>query len=687
MISALIRLISVSIWIVLVRAEAQNKTPNKLPFAPNFLLILADDLGYGDTSVSPFVGSGVKTPQLEKMAARGAKLTNYHTAAATCTPTRASILTGLYPWRMGLKAVFEYGVKGKSNRDDWLPRLPTMPAIFGENNYTTFHSGKWHVGGMRNDDHDMRLLPDKGGENVVGSRRCPHPGPIQQGFQDYVSVLDGPGAPRQNHLQVDATLYSQGCQHLLHNDKPINRNDFNISGFLSHCEARHAMRVMEDSVKRGIPFYVQVWFHAPHGPWEEIPEFHDWYPDQIRPRSPQDVPPCNGNFQPNKQRFCRSGANSIYDRGVTRFAKYRTMVSDMDKQIGMLLDFLKNLGIEERTLVVFSSDNGPEDAAGSAGPFRGNKRHVYEGGIRVPAIAQWPGVIPSGSEISSLIVSTDWLPTFVEAAGLIIPNNVQLDGHSALPILAPSWHSHLVGISAVPRKDESDDIHQKTTRADRQYWRQNQRERLVLWHNDFEGPRRTVAWFYDFKLFLDEREIPLHLFDMRNDHHEKNNLLPQKSPQEWQKILSECLAGSKANETVRASPIISRFHLRTQRSDTTLLMAVVCRMYPSMVTFVNRGDEGNRNYLQKYPELRYKPTPFSDQRPALGIATSPQQNEKLRRELLDHTGCGSAPCGCSWQGASRVPTLPFPHVDPDLRSISTAAPWHFINASAILGLH
>ncbi len=154
----------------------------------NILMILADDLGYGDTSVVPFTGSGVLTPELEKMAAHGTIMSNFHTAAATCTPTRASILTGMYPWRMGIKAVYEYGEKGKSNRDDWLPQLPTVASAFRDANYDTFHSGKWHVGGMRNDDLDMRLLPNVDGVHVGGEKRCPHAGPNQQGFMNYVSV-------------------------------------------------------------------------------------------------------------------------------------------------------------------------------------------------------------------------------------------------------------------------------------------------------------------------------------------------------------------------------------------------------------------------------------------------------------------------------------------------------------------
>jgi len=220
----------------------------------NIIMMLADDLGYGDTSVAPFIGSGIYTPELEKMASRGAVMTNFHTAAGTCTPTRASLLTGLYPWRLGIKAVYEYGTE-KHNRNDWLPQVPTAAMAFRQHGYFTGHSGKWHLGGMRDDDLDMRLLnrsynPFLGnGQRVRGERRCPHPGPNQQGFEEYVSVLDGPGSPRQNTYQVDRKLHSAGCEILLRNDEPAGKAH-RAGDTLSDCEAHHAVRMMTERSAR-----------------------------------------------------------------------------------------------------------------------------------------------------------------------------------------------------------------------------------------------------------------------------------------------------------------------------------------------------------------------------------------------------------------------------------------------------
>ena len=449
----------------------------------NILMILADDLGWGDTSVYPFVGNGVRTPHLEAMAAKGTVLKNFHSAAAVCTPTRASILTGMNPWRIGIKGVYEYGKKGSSNRDDWMPLIPTVAGAFKAANYSTLHSGKWHVGGMRNDDHNLRVLSAIGKSTGTepGGRRCPHPGPNQQGFSEYVSVLDGPGAPRQNKLQVRPILYSQGCGSLLHNDKPLGAdggfpNGQNPSGdkstmTLSDCEAGHAVRMMQESVQQGKPFFLQLWFHAPHGPWEYLPGYEHLYPAPTTPLS--EWPRCDRDSlarycaQSQQQKDCKLKSCEpvlvAKDRGTgDRMSQYRSMISSMDKAIGYTLRALHDLGIERDTLVVFTSDNGPEMDSGcvslhklkenpwpawknwpqlyTTAGLRGNKRFIYEGGLKVPTIVQWVGTIPKGRISDLFAYSADLAPTFLQAAGIPVPSNMRFDGVSILSELIGGSH-------------------------------------------------------------------------------------------------------------------------------------------------------------------------------------------------------------------------------------------------------
>jgi arylsulfatase A-like enzyme len=184
---------------------------------------------------------------------------------------------------------------------------------------------------------------------------------------------------------------------------------------------------------------------------QQLPGFDHLYPDTKEQKKNARkkanlLPKCEAN---RNARFCllterskkgSGGATRIYDRGISAHAKYRTMVSAMDRSIGRVLRKLQDLGIEENTLVVFTSDNGPEDAmgignTGSALPYKGCKRYLYEGGLRVPTIWQWVGHIPAGGNISTFGVSTDLVPTFLHAAGVAQPSNLYLDGVSLLPVL------------------------------------------------------------------------------------------------------------------------------------------------------------------------------------------------------------------------------------------------------------
>jgi arylsulfatase A-like enzyme len=598
---------------------------------PNILLILTDDLGYGDTSVQPFVGLGIQTPNLERMAAKGTKLTNYHTAAATCTPTRASILTGMYPWRMGIKSVFEYGNPGKvNNRNDWLTPVPTIPMVLREANYSVTHSGKWHLGGMRNDDYDMRLLPVKP-KGEPGARRCPHPGPNQQGFKNYVSVLDGPGSPRQNRLQLRNKLYSEGCTALLHNDVDIGGGqNANATEYLTYCEAEHAIQAMNRSVARGKPFFINLWFHAPHSPLEEIPGWHE-------------------------RLFGQDNASRPLDNN----GMYRTMVADMDHQVGRLLRNIAALGIEQSTLVVFTSDNGPEPFAGNRAGLKGAKRFLYEGGIRVPAIVQWGGTVPAGQASDAFVVSTDLFPTFLDAAGVLAPAHLRLDGLSILPLLVPDYYKEHSAHAVAPRKEStSTEKHViDTVKDDATLYHDTMRDRVTLWHNDYEGLRRSAAWLYDYKVILDEKEELIEMYDMRNDLFEATNLVTEQwSPSPVPASIAA--TGTAPGIIADGRAKISLARVLNERKSTEVHRWVARRMTAVLQAYVDQGNNAHALQKSANPGWAYPATQRSNLRADHIRGWSPMSLHLERERLMNGT-CGDTPCGCEVKTVGDVGALPF----------------------------
>jgi len=412
-------------------------------------MILADDLGYGDLSVPPFTGHGIKTPELEAMALSSVVMTNFHVAAPICTPTRASILTGLFPWRVGIYSIYGSGPQAYEH----LAVVPNLPMTFLEAGYHTAHIGKWHLGGMRGSDLAGRREAYK--KSKGASCQEVNPGPHQHGFVEYVAMEEGLDSYRLKTMIPKSTLYHEGAKYLVRNEEPYTKSN----DILTNRQADEAIRVMNETVASGKNFFIHLWFDAPHGPWEIIEPYNKWY-------------------SPTKW----EGANS-------RNAKYATMVSSMDANIGRVRRAIQDMGIAENTLIVFLSDNGPEEMAGSAGPFKGRKRSLYEGGIRVPCIWEWKGRLTPGKKIDAFGLSTDLFPTFLDAAGLTKPPRIKIDGTSLLAILEGKSF----------RKGD---------------------ERLVTWHKDIGG-KAGAAWSHGYKLVKVGNE-PQVFFDMRLDDKENS---------------------------------------------------------------------------------------------------------------------------------------------------------------------
>ena len=327
---------------------------------PNIIVILADDLGWGDLSVQG--NQAFKTPAVDRLATEGTRFTQGYQAASTCTPTRAALLTGRFPAELQLfSPLVENGrnaALGNAERLD--PDVPTIADILRRAGYQTVHIGKWHL--------------------TVGATAET---PLPYGFDRarWVDLREG-----ERDL---ATLP----------ERPTN----------SATLVDTAIEEIDRAQATKSPFYMQLWLSDPHAP--------------VAPSEQQRAP-----FRRN------------VPEGITAPDElYAAAVTELDRQIGRFLDALDARKLTENTLVLFTSDNGPAtaamapvrwSAAGSAGPFRGGKRSLYEGGIRAPWIARWPNVVTAGVvDRESVICGLDLAPTL---AALV-------DGVEVEPATRAAW--------------------------------------------------------------------------------------------------------------------------------------------------------------------------------------------------------------------------------------------------------
>jgi len=344
---------------------------------PNIVLIVADDLGYGDLAC--YGGSKILTPHIDQLAREGARFTDFHAASAVCSPTRASILTGRYPARFGFTRAF------RDTKEEFLPRdTVTLPKLLKQAGYATAHVGKWHLGGLHRSD-----IADR----ASGSPGPPGPpGPMHHGFDHYLSMNEEP-EPRGRLVRTRG-IYREGGQHLFRDDKPAPPSNEH----LTEIEIAEAENLIETFHKRRQPFFLNVWFDNPHEPYEPAPD------------------------QYLKLHEGKAAGDDLL---------YRSMVAHLDAGVGRIVAKLKRLGVAENTLIIFTSDNGAT-GPGSNAPLRGGKGTLFEGGIRAPMIAVWPGRIRPGTVSNEFAISTDLLPTLCEAAGAKAPKDFHADGQSLL---------------------------------------------------------------------------------------------------------------------------------------------------------------------------------------------------------------------------------------------------------------
>ena len=360
---------------------------------PNIIIYLADDLGFADLGC--YGNPIIQTPHLDTLAQEGVRLTDCHSGGTVCSPSRASILTGRTPYRSGFYTIA--GPEGSHLQANEI----TLASLLKKEGYDTCFVGKWHLGNFQNQ---------------------PHPG--DHGFDHWfgtaVNAFDGP----------------EDTDRWVRNGKKVGK----VGKWYCEAIVDEAIDWIINRPNPEKPYFIFVCAHEPHTPVHPPKKYSDLY--------------NNTDTDNLESTIDYGGIHRPLDRDIRPNKKYYYgTVSQLDATVGHLMKALDDQGDRDDTLVVFTSDNGPETPVtveesnnqwedpirdrcfGTPGPWRGMKRFVFEGGHRVPSIVRWPGKVEAGTLSSALINGTDWLPTACAAAGIPVPTDRTIDGVNALPAL------------------------------------------------------------------------------------------------------------------------------------------------------------------------------------------------------------------------------------------------------------
>ena len=338
-------------------AAKSNRRP------PNVIIIFCDDMGYAD--IGPFGAEGYTTPNLDRMAAEGMIFTDFHVARSVCSPSRAALMTGCYPVRVGVPGNFSPASKTGLNPDE-----VTIADIAKQKGYATAMYGKWHLG------HLAKFLP------------------TQQGFDEWF------GLPYSNDMWP------------FHPERPERYPDLPLM---------EGEKVVKAAVTPADQVHLTTWYS------ERAVKFIEANKDR-----PFLI------YLPHAMPHVPLYVSDKY-KGKTERGLFGDVISEIDWGVGKILDALKDNGIDDDTLVIFTSDNGPwlayGDHAGSAKPLREGKGTCFEGGFRVPCVMRWPGRIAAGRECSQFAATMDVLPTMAKLIGAKAPTDRIIDGKDIRPLM------------------------------------------------------------------------------------------------------------------------------------------------------------------------------------------------------------------------------------------------------------
>ena len=413
-------------------ASAKEQTAR----SPNILMILVDDLGYGD--LSSYGAKDMKTPNIDKLVASGMRFDNFYANCPVCSPTRASLLSGRYPDLVGVPGVIRTHLT--NNWGYLAPQAVLLPQLLKRSRYHTAIVGKWHLG--------------------LESPNTPN----ERGFDHFHGFL--------------GDMMDDYYKHRRHgnNYMRLNENEIDPKGHATDLFSQWAIDYIRQHSESGQPFFLYLAYNAPHTP---IQPPADWL-QQIRNRQP-----------------------GISDKR----AKLIALIEHLDDGIGKVLTALKDSGLNNNTLVIFTSDNGGQlNVGANNGPLRAGKQDMYEGGIRVPMCAVWPGKIKPGSQSNRVALTMDLFPTICEAAGANIAHKI--DGRSILPTLLGKY--------------------------------QPPEERFLFWvrreGGHYGGRAYYAARFGDYKLVQNSPFEPLQLYDLKDDPQEQRPL--EKKHRMYQKLFT-----------------------------------------------------------------------------------------------------------------------------------------------------
>jgi arylsulfatase A-like enzyme len=381
--------------LAVVRAHpARDSSPDYIPLPdlssprpmkrPNVILLMADDLGYGDLGVQGH--PRIESPHLDRLAADGLRFTNFHASAPVCSPTRAACLTGLHPFRLGVR---------NANVGHLPAETVTLQGLLRRAGYRTGHFGKWHLG---------TLTKDLVESNRGGPRGAAHfAPPWERGFE--VCFSTEAKVPTFDPMVDPVAGGSYGTHYWTETGERATEG---LEGDDSRVIVDRVEPFVRACAAAEEAFLAVVWFHAPHLPVVASAE----------DRAP----------------FADLDEETQHYYGCIRA---------LDREVGRVRALLEEVGVADDTVLWFCSDNGPEGrddrAPGSTGGLRGRKRSLFEGGTRVPGILTWPRRVPAGTVCDAPVSTADYLPTIAGWAGLEIPDVESLDGEDLEPLFDALW--------------------------------------------------------------------------------------------------------------------------------------------------------------------------------------------------------------------------------------------------------